>query len=77
MQRFLFGVLCYFILAGLVRAQTLSPQVRAFVKVDAPSVALTHVRVIDGTGAGAHEDQTATMVPEPARESARGTVGSR
>jgi imidazolonepropionase-like amidohydrolase len=39
-------------------AQTLSPQVRDFVKVDAPLVALTHVRVIDGTGAGARQDQT-------------------
>jgi imidazolonepropionase-like amidohydrolase len=39
-------------------AQTLSPQVRNFVKVDAPVVALTHVRVIDGTGAPAREDQT-------------------
>lgn len=33
-------------------------QVREFVKVDAPVVALTHVRVIDGTGAAAREDQT-------------------
>jgi imidazolonepropionase-like amidohydrolase len=39
-------------------AQKLSPQVREFVKVDAPTVALTHVRVIDGTGAAAREDQT-------------------
>src|ERR1700694_5656012 len=39
-------------------AQTLSPQVRDFVKVDAPVVALTHVRVIDGTGAAARQDQT-------------------
>jgi imidazolonepropionase-like amidohydrolase len=32
--------------------------VRDFVKVDAPLVALTHVRVIDGTGAAARQDQT-------------------
>jgi enamidase len=32
--------------------------VRSFVKVDAPVLALTHVRVIDGTGAPAREDQT-------------------
>ena len=32
--------------------------VRQFVKVDAPVVALTHVRVIDGTGAPARADQT-------------------
>jgi imidazolonepropionase-like amidohydrolase len=43
---------------GVVFAQTLSPQVKAFVKVDSPIVALTHVRIIDGTGAPAREDQT-------------------
>jgi len=31
------------------------------VKVDAPVVALTHVRVIDGTGAGARDDQTVVI----------------
>ena len=45
-------------LAALSLAQTLSPHVKEFVKVDAPVVALTHVRVIDGTGAAAKEDQT-------------------
>src|SRR5260370_5302184 len=44
--------------SSVVMAQTLSPQVRDFVKVDAPLVALTHVRIIDGTGAGARQDQT-------------------
>lgn len=39
-------------------AQTLSPQVKAFVKFDAPVIALTHVRVIDGTGAAVLDDQT-------------------
>jgi imidazolonepropionase-like amidohydrolase len=51
-------VVCYLIVADLALAQTLSPQVRAFVKVDAPVVALAHVRVVDGTGAAAREDQT-------------------
>ena len=37
---------------------SLSPQVREFVKVDAPLLALTHARVIDGTGVAAREDQT-------------------
>jgi imidazolonepropionase-like amidohydrolase len=37
---------------------TLSNPVKAFVKVDAPVVALTNVRVIDGTGAPAREGQT-------------------
>ncbi len=45
----------------LAFGQTLSPQVRAFVKVDAPVVALTHVRLIDGTGAAAREDQTIVL----------------
>ncbi len=36
----------------------LAKEVRAFVKVDAPVVALTHVRVIDGTGAPPRSDQT-------------------
>lgn len=36
----------------------LAPAVREFVKVDAPAVALTHVRVIDGTGAAPRADQT-------------------
>src|SRR6266851_251046 len=38
--------------------QTLSTDVRQFVKVEAPVIVLTHVRVIDGTGAAAREDQT-------------------
>ena len=40
---------------------TLSNAVRAYVSVDAPVVALTHVRVIDGTGAPPREDQTIVM----------------
>jgi hypothetical protein len=58
------------------------PAVRPFVAVDAPVVALTHVRLVDGTGAPARDDQTvvvrdgrilavgasaATAVPEGAR----------
>src|SRR5689334_22685830 len=38
--------------------QTLSQAVRAYVSVDAPLIALTHARVIDGTGAPARDDQT-------------------
>lgn len=47
-------------LAGcsLAPAQSPSAEVRKFVKIDAPVIALTHVRVIDGTGAAAREDQT-------------------
>ena len=46
---------------SLAAGQTLSPAVKSFVKVDAPVVALTHVRVIDGTGAAAREDQTVVV----------------
>ena len=42
-------------------SQTPSPDVKQFVKVDAPVVALEHVRVIDGTGAAAKEDQTIVL----------------
>jgi imidazolonepropionase-like amidohydrolase len=44
--------------AVLAYAQGLSPAVKAFVRVDSSMVALTHVRVIDGTGAAAAENQT-------------------
>lgn len=39
-------------------AASLSPAAKRFVSVDAPVVALEHVRVVDGTGAAAAEDQT-------------------
>lgn len=50
---------------GLVvpsRAQTLGPEVRPFVAVDAPVFVLQHVRVIDGTGGPAREDQSVLVV---------------
>jgi len=50
-----------FLLAVAAAAQapaSLSPAVKAFVTIDWPVFALTHVRVIDGTGAPAREDQT-------------------
>ncbi len=37
---------------------TLSAAVKQYVAVDTPVVALTHARVIDGTGAAPKEDQT-------------------
>jgi len=53
-----FLFVCCLIAVDMASAQTLSPQVRAFVKVEASVIALTHVRVIDGTGAAARENQT-------------------
>lgn len=45
------GMVC-----GVAGAQV-SPALKPFVKVDAPVVVLEHVRVIDGTGAPAKDDQ--------------------
>jgi imidazolonepropionase-like amidohydrolase len=39
-------------------AQTASDPTRRFISVDAPTVALVHVRVVDGTGAQPADDQT-------------------
>src|SRR6202034_1876438 len=58
MRKFAFVLVFGLVSVAVASSQTLSPQVRGFVKVDAPVVALTHVRVIDGTGAAAREDQT-------------------
>jgi len=46
---------------SLVSAQNLSPEVRKYIKTDAPVIALKHVRVIDGTGAAAREHQTIVL----------------
>jgi imidazolonepropionase-like amidohydrolase len=42
-------------------AQTPSPSVQRFVSVDDPTIALTHVRVVDGTGAEPAEDRTVVI----------------
>jgi len=47
--------------ACLFAQTTLSPEVKAFVSVDAPLVALTHVKVIDGTGTAPKDDQTVVI----------------
>ncbi len=54
------GILLLFI-AVAAPAQKISPEVQQFVKVDGPVIALTHVRVIDGTGAPAHDEQTIVL----------------
>jgi imidazolonepropionase-like amidohydrolase len=61
MRKFWFPLVCFILLPSLVWSQAasrLAPRVRAFVREDAPKIALTHVRVIDGTGAAARADQT-------------------
>jgi imidazolonepropionase-like amidohydrolase len=61
MWKFLLGVGVVSSAICAASAQTLSAEVKAFVKVEGPVVALTHVRVIDGTGAAAREDQTVVL----------------
>jgi imidazolonepropionase-like amidohydrolase len=64
MRRAIFVFTLFGLLANTVRAQSasqLSPAVREFVKVDAPVVVLTHVRVIDGTGASPRADQAVVI----------------
>lgn len=48
-------------LAALAQTPELSKEVQQFVRVQAPKVILTHVRVIDGTGAPAVDDQNVTI----------------
>ncbi len=47
--------------ASQASAGALGPAVKPFVTVEEPLFALTHVRVIDGTGAPAREDQTVVV----------------
>jgi imidazolonepropionase-like amidohydrolase len=49
--------------ASAIGAETLklSPEVQAFVRVQAPTVVLAHVRVIDGTGKPAIDDQNVVI----------------
>jgi imidazolonepropionase-like amidohydrolase len=61
MRKILLPALCFLLLPPLCWCQVepkLSPAVSAFVKEDAPVIALTHVRVVDGTGAAPRADQT-------------------
>ena len=58
MEKLSAAMMFFFTCIALCCAQTISSDVRQFVKAEAPVLALTHVRVIDGTGAAAREDQT-------------------
>ena len=68
--------LAFLLLPAVLLAQRpkLGPQARAYVSVDTPVVALSHVRVIDGTGAPAKEDQTVLI--EEGRIKTVGQAGS-
>ena len=54
------------------QAPALSPEVRQFVTVDAPVLALTNVRVIDGTGAPTRDRQT--IIVQGGKIRAEGTM---
>ena len=43
---------------ALALAALLAPQAKPYIRYDAPVLALTHVRVVDGTGGPVREDQT-------------------
>ncbi len=61
MRRIFSFLLCLPLCPLVLEAQTVSPEVKAFVNVDAPVVALTHARVVDGTGGPVREDQTLVL----------------
>jgi len=44
--------------SALAQQRTLTPGIQRFVMIDAPIVALTHARLVDGTGSPARTDQT-------------------
>lgn len=58
MKRLLLVVLLVSAVAAVGQAPKLSPEVLQYVSVNAPVVALEHVKVIDGTGAALRDDQT-------------------
>ena len=74
-----FAIAALFLATSAIAAQApatrpkLSPETREFVSVDAPIVALTHVKLIDGTGAPAVDDQT--VVIQNGKISAVGKTG--
>jgi imidazolonepropionase-like amidohydrolase len=63
MRHIVRSVLAVFLLLLPAFAQSpeLSDTVKQFVRIDAPKIVLTHVRVIDGTGAAAVDDQNVVI----------------
>src|ERR1700757_2159701 len=50
-----------FLLPAFAQSPELSDTLKQFVRADAPKIVLTHVRVIDGTGASAVDDQNVVI----------------
>jgi imidazolonepropionase-like amidohydrolase len=73
--RAIFAACCVsFALPLAAQRPTLSNSARAFVAVDAPVIALTHVRLVDGTGTPARDDQTVLITGD--KITAVGKAGS-
>ena len=53
-----FGLVATTVLAQQQPVNRLLPGTKEFISVDAPVIALTHIRIIDGTGAAPAQDQT-------------------
>ena len=60
-HRLVAGVVASLLWPAALEAQDVSPDVRQYVRVDAPVVALTHVRVLDGSLGPARDDQTIVL----------------
>jgi imidazolonepropionase-like amidohydrolase len=54
-------IITFLLLISTCIVQAQQPDRQQFIRVEAPIVILRHVRVIDGTGAAAREDQTITI----------------
>src|ERR1700730_10508189 len=52
---------CFAIASLAMASFTQGPDRQQFIRTDAPLIALTHVRVIDGTGAAPRDDQTIVL----------------
>lgn len=70
-QRFAVAFAVSVAIATAAAQPRFSPAVRTYISIDAPVVAITHVRVVDGTGAPARADQTIVI-----RDGAIAAVGS-
>jgi imidazolonepropionase-like amidohydrolase len=55
-------LLCVVLATSCVAQTAFSPEVQKYLSVSAPSIALTHVKLVDGTGAAALDDQTIVIV---------------
>jgi imidazolonepropionase-like amidohydrolase len=73
-KRFIFAACIVSSAALAAQRPTLSKNVREYVSIDTPTVVLTHVRVIDGTGAPPRENQT--IVVRDGRISALGDAST-